>query len=499
MNKLKMRFRRPPNMLSMYMFQKVKELSGNGKKISTIARELGLDRKTVRKYLLSNTPPEYQERSISTKVDPFLAFEERVLEMLKDDPSLAAADIYEFIVEEGYTGSARTIRRRIADIKDSRPKERFFEQEYEPGEQSQFDFKEKIEIPFIFGKMQVYLHFGTLPYSNTFFIQSYPYKNYQCYMHGYHTFSETIGGMTKNIRIDNLSPCVKKVLKGNKRIYTDSFTTAIDYYGFKVLPCSPGKGNEKGDVERDIRTHARKILKIINRKKLIFANFEELNEWLHEYCKHRWSSEIKEKLSIEQKLLSPTPPRKEHILCKVDDVRSNNYGVIHHDGFTLSIPDNLIGVQCRLVIGAYDIKIYKNNHLESVHSIEKGNKESILLEDILPSLMKKPNAMIRWKHRDILFPNKIFHKFYSFIKSSLDYGSEAEFLRCVNLIQHTSFQELQAGIELLLESNQKNCFYDELKSLVLGDKVISVIDRFKQRPLEPDLKVYDKFIPAGGM
>ncbi|MBF0298108.1 MAG: hypothetical protein HQK51_05270 [Oligoflexia bacterium] len=36
------------------------------------------------------------------------------------------------------------------------------------------------------------------------------------------------------------------------------FIKATDYYDFKVLPCSPGKGNEKGDVERDIRTHAKK-------------------------------------------------------------------------------------------------------------------------------------------------------------------------------------------------------------------------------------------------
>jgi len=52
------------------------------------------------------------------------------------------------IQEKGYTGSLRTVERRVAEIRSSKPKERFFEQEYCPGEQSQFDFKEKVAIPF---------------------------------------------------------------------------------------------------------------------------------------------------------------------------------------------------------------------------------------------------------------------------------------------------------------------------------------------------------------
>ncbi|MBK9039027.1 MAG: hypothetical protein IPL83_07690 [Bdellovibrionales bacterium] len=64
-------------------------------------------------------------------------------------------------------------------------------------------------------------------------------------MDGVHSFFEKIGGQTKNIRIDNLSPCVKRVKKDGGRDYTDAFNRAIKYYDFGVLPCSPGRGNEK--------------------------------------------------------------------------------------------------------------------------------------------------------------------------------------------------------------------------------------------------------------
>ncbi|MBK9039081.1 MAG: transposase [Bdellovibrionales bacterium] len=158
-----------------------------------------------------------------------------------------------------------------------KPKERFFEQEYTPGEQAQFDFKESIELPFLSGPVIAHLHFGTLPFSNACVIKGFPHKTYECFMDGVHSFFEKIGGQTKNIRIDNLSPCVKRVKKDGGRDYTDAFNRAIKYYDFGVLPCSPGRGNEKGDVERDIQTWSRRFRNHVNVHGIRFRDFSHLN------------------------------------------------------------------------------------------------------------------------------------------------------------------------------------------------------------------------------
>ncbi|MHA0110705.1 hypothetical protein ACXYUI_26600, partial [Klebsiella pneumoniae] len=50
--------------------------------------------------------------------------------------------------KEGYSGSLRTTERRLARLQGEKPKERFFEQVYQPGEQAQFDFKEQVPLPF---------------------------------------------------------------------------------------------------------------------------------------------------------------------------------------------------------------------------------------------------------------------------------------------------------------------------------------------------------------
>lgn len=246
-------------MVSVYMFQEIRKLKASGFSNAAIARELGIDPKTVASYLRSNTPPKYKARSVSTRADPFVQFEEKVRKWLNQTPGLTAQEVYEFLIPEGYEGSQSTVNRRMRTLRQPPSKERFYEQEYEPGEQSQFDFKEMVELPFLEGTRIVHLHFGTLPYNDTCRVRGYPFRNYECFMDGIHSFFEEMNGMTHSIRFDNLAPAVKKILEGNKRLYTDAFNRAADYYGFGLLPCTPGKGSDKGDVERDIRTYASRI------------------------------------------------------------------------------------------------------------------------------------------------------------------------------------------------------------------------------------------------
>ncbi len=394
----------------------MREMKRNGKSFAKIAREINVDRKTVSKYLNGNTPPSYKKREVSTRIDPIDGHEDRLNSLLAVD-GILAVDIYEKLVEEGYKGSERTIRRRVAGVNSQKEKERFFEQLYIPGEQAQFDFKEKIEIPFYSGNKAIYLHFGTLPYSDHFFIRAYPSKNFECFMEGIHFFFDDLGGMTQEIRIDNLSPCVAKVHNGSRRTYTESFQRAIDYYGFKVSPCRPAKGSDKGDVERDIRTHAGRIKRLINIDGLKFENFDVFNNWLIDYRNKRITDATMAKRAEEIGRLDPLPNHEESILYRIESIVATSYGAIKLGDYYYSVPDVAIGIKCYVVATPFEVKIYRTNgkkELLANHSRESG--DSIKLEHILPSLVRKPAAMVRWKDRDVLFPNTIFKKFYSMLK-----------------------------------------------------------------------------------
>lgn len=490
-------------MMSQYHFKKVRKLRASGLNKSQIARELKMDWKTVSKYWESNTPPLSQVKGHRRRIDPSQAFESRIKNLLENIEAIKPVDIFERLRKEGYTGCLRTIQRRVENILGELPKERFFEQEYSPGEQTQFDFKEKVELKFIDGMKIVNLHYGTLPYSGKTYVKGYPFLNFECFIDGIHSFFESIGGLTENIRIDNLSPCVKAVLKGRLRDWTDAFEAAIEYYDFGVLPCTPGKGNEKGHVERDIQTFTRRIRVRAQIDGIIFRDWNDLNQWLHLLMKEEQKGLV-EKFSEDFKKFLPLPPRNREILCRVESCVATAYGTVRLGKSAYSVPDSAVGVACTVIGCAYEVKIFRSGKSEqpiAIHPRMPEGDPSILLEHILPSLIRKPQAMIRWAHRDILFPEPIFQSYYDYLKKIDSYAAEREFLRTINLVHYVDLNEIRTAIELTMKTRSLIPF-DDVKALLLIERrpcvVTPIAEVFDQRPLQPELSQYDSLIPKLG-
>lgn len=487
-------------MVSKYMFSQVRMLISEGQSDRAIARSLGLDRKTVGKYRKMNCPPFYAPRVRATKVDPFLGFEDTLAGFLQRAPNLTALEVEVLLKEQGYTGSLRTIERRLAKIKRV-TKERFFEQDYEPGEQAQFDFKESVSLPFVSGDRVVNLHFGTLPYSDFFHITAYAFKNYEAFISGVHSFFSAAGGLTKNIRFDNLSPCVTKVLKGSERRYTQSFQAATQYYGFGLLPCRPGKGSDKGDVEREIRTQILRIENAVQLSGEKFQDFAHLNQWLAVHCE-KWRSEKTKTLWREEReKFLPLPPASENILAKVEMVLATSYGTVRIAKSSYSVPDSAIGKTVRVVCGAYDVKIYAagDGKLIATHPRQSDCANSILLEHILPSLIRKPQAMMRWAHKDLLFPEPIFKKYFDYLTKKFPDGREREYLRVINLIHYATLADIAVALELVITEDSPDHPFEAIKQLVLTPGHRQSVRRpesiTRQPPLAPILKLYDQLIP----
>ncbi len=499
-------------MLSMYKFRKVRDLIKEGYNNVEIANKVAIDRKTVRKYRQTNTPPSYGPRQKKHIKDNFDQFKDIVLNILgknqlckkgnfKKDEKITTGDIFELISAQGYTGSERTLFRRIKALKEEMPKERYYEQQYSPAEQSQFDFKESVPIPFKDGIKTINLFFATLPFSDRFFIKGFTYKKYEAFIDGMHSFFIFIDGMTECVRIDNLSPCVRKVLKGDKRLYTKDFQKAIDYYGFKVLPCSPGKGNEKGDVERDIRTHARKIQSLIKIHGLCFESLTDFNHWLYDYAVNRQKKDSEVKFIEEKSLLMPLPRAEESILNEIDYLRASGYGTIHHEGAIYSVPDTAMGGQVlKTVISAEEVKIYKldgEKKLVARHPRQPKTGKSIEIAHIIHSLIRKPGALARWKHKDILFQNASCKRLFCFLKKHNPEKAEKEFLKTINLIQHVPLTEIATAIDIALEGGSNDLFED-IKILVLPKEGYSegIVQAINQPSIKPNLNQYDLFIPS---
>ena len=127
-------------------FIMILELHRQGLKVAAIARQLGVDRKTVRKYISRGLePPTYGPRPRRQKsTDPFLPY---LRERLVAFPGLTAVRLWREMRERGYAGGYTAVKRAVRDIRPEpiTPFEVRFETP--PGEQAQVDLA-RFEVEF---------------------------------------------------------------------------------------------------------------------------------------------------------------------------------------------------------------------------------------------------------------------------------------------------------------------------------------------------------------
>ncbi|NLM28989.1 MAG: transposase [Methanomicrobiales archaeon] len=100
-------------MLDMEDFLFIRELYNQGVTISQIARETGFDRKTIRKYALSNEPPTAKPRARKpSKLDDY---KEYIRNRISDNPPTITC-IYREIQEQGFTGKYTIVRDYVRKI-----------------------------------------------------------------------------------------------------------------------------------------------------------------------------------------------------------------------------------------------------------------------------------------------------------------------------------------------------------------------------------------------
>ena len=130
------------------MINRVKTMLSDGKTVSHVARELRIDRKTVRKYreMKMDEIAEYykKRRYRKKKVDVFRSFIDNQLELMEEDGVINAQAIFDKIIGKGFSGAPRTLRRYIFNRIGKRTKQKRIYEPFEtdPGKQAMVDMGE---------------------------------------------------------------------------------------------------------------------------------------------------------------------------------------------------------------------------------------------------------------------------------------------------------------------------------------------------------------------
>ena len=338
-------------MITMDMLGKVRRLFHRRQlSVSEIARQTGLSRNTIKKWLGSagEETPKYRRESQPGKLAPFEVAIRHTLEADARRPKRDRRTAKRLLAEiqaQGYAGGYTVLKDFIRNHREeagaNAPTRAFVPLQFALGEAFQFDWSEEgLVIGGVWRKIQVaHLKFCA---SRAFFLKAYPSQGHEMLFDAHTEGFRALGGIPRRGIYDNMKTAVDQVKKGKGRVVNARFSALCSHYLFDADFCNVASGWEKGVVEKNVQDSRRRIWQDAAKER--FSAFAELNAWLLTRSRALWQElrhpeyaelTVAEMLEHEQPELMPmvTPfdgyvekPGRVSSTCLVSAAR-NHYSV----------------------------------------------------------------------------------------------------------------------------------------------------------------------------
>jgi len=237
-------------MITTEELMKIKILYKQGYSQRGIARELGISRNTVRRYLHSDKPePEYKQRAKqASKLDPHKKYlKQRIADA--HPIHLSAVVLFREIQDQKYTGSLSLLRDYLRSIR-AKPVEPVVRFETNPGKQMQVDWGQMRG-----GKEPIHAFICVLGYSRAMFVVLCDNMRYETLEDCHRLAFEYFQGVPEQIWYDNMKTVViqRDAYGQGKHRFHKGFNQFAKDSGFLPKLCRPYRPQTKGKVERMVR------------------------------------------------------------------------------------------------------------------------------------------------------------------------------------------------------------------------------------------------------
>ena len=285
----------------------VRRLRAEGVSNRQIAERLGMNRRTVARLAAASEPPRYRREPAGSAIDPY---EPVMSGVLAEWPTIHAPRMTEILAGQGYGGSERVVRRRLAELRPPsvRPAQRTG---YLPGQLAQVDWGEMASRPRILGaERRICALVMTLPCSGAQTAHFSFDMSLEAFLEGHVAAFDYFGGVPGECVYDNLRSAVAR-REGERVVWAARFTHLRGHYAFAAHACTPGVPREKGSVEAGVRYlktgfwPARRIADLADLERQ-YADWRDrvANRRIHATGRFR----VDERLAEERAALRPLPP-----------------------------------------------------------------------------------------------------------------------------------------------------------------------------------------------
>ena len=358
-----------------------------GQSIRAVARQMGISRNTVSKYLKVPEPKRIVSQPKPSPVMEMVA--PRIEELLEEwrgrttpKQRITGTRIHHQLVEEGYEVGITTVRDYLRERKRKRA-EVFVPLVHRPGEEAQVDFfevsvEEDGEIrkawKFVMRRM----------YSGRDFVRLYERCDQLSFLDAHVRAFSYLGGVPQRIVYDNLTAAVKKVV-GSERELTERFLALCSHYLFEPCFARPGEGHDKGGVEARGKGIRLAHLTPIPRGETL----SEISEVLLREVELAFAGE--QRFVEEQRHLRELPERSFEAR-KVELVSVSRRSTVSIGGATYSVPSHWASLRATAYVGVEDVRLVCCGQA-LLYPKERKGKQRIRYRHYLSELAKKPQAL----------------------------------------------------------------------------------------------------------
>jgi transposase len=369
-----------------------------GRTQRAVARELGLSRTTVGKYVDQAAParkPEAGPRprpvwdKVGGRVQALLA-ESR--QWTGGKQRLTATRLHGLVVAEGHHVGVTVIRAAMAEWKRQR-REVFVPLTYRPGDLAEVDFFEVL-VDVDGTRRKAWLFLMRLMYSGRDFAWIYERQDQISFLDGHVRAFAHFDGVPARVAYDNLRAAVVRILVGGARTLTPRFSALASHYLLEACFCRPGEGHDKGGVEaRGQAVRQQALVPIPSGPTLGGINAALLAQMDARLATTRETAgqTIGARFAEEQRVfrLVPTPFASEATTLATVTPRA----LVRLEGAVYSVWTRWAGLDLVVRTGATTVTIVGRDGTRVHHPRKRFGERSIDYRHYLSELARKPQAV----------------------------------------------------------------------------------------------------------
>ena len=366
-------------MLGGGIVKELYELKGEGRSIRGIARELGISRNSVRKYLRSpEVPKPRPRRRRGSKLDGYKEYIDGRLSDGLDNCVVLLREISELGYEGGYT----TLKDYVQPRRRPRAPRATVRFETDPGEQAQVDWGVFSYIAENGRRRRMWAFVMVLGWSRAIYVEFVRRADVPTFIRCHLNAFEYFGGVPRRCLYDNAKVVVlgrdeEGLVQWNSRML--DFARRV---GFDMRLCRPYRAQTKGKVESGVKYVRNNLWPSVK-----FTDDDDLNRQALEWCNtvanervHGTTNRIpKAMLAIERESLGSVPGRRSLAVYLREDRRVGRDGYVNWDGSWYGVSWTWAGQVVQVGVNAGMVEIWSGDERLAVHPRAHTRKQRLTM------------------------------------------------------------------------------------------------------------------------